>query len=140
MFEGYRQQYKESYIDAYFSIKPKWCECAAITGLFLVSIWILNHITHWFLPVIYVFALEASKIGVSRYILQIAKNKEEELTDFLYSFASLRNFTLLLVLAIIGVPAITLGFILLILPGVYLTMLISLVEFVAADQPKMTFT
>ena len=86
-----------------------------------------------------VFAYEASKIGVSRYVLQIAKNKDEELIDFLYAFMSLRNFSLLLVLVLVGIPAITIGFCLLIIPGAYLTLLFSLVEFVAADQPKMTF-
>ena len=122
----------ELYKEAYNAINGKWCELAAMAGIYFVILFNAH-----FLSYIFSFSFVAFfNLGVACYSLKVAQNKEdhqEEIKDLLCSFFSFRNLCFTLTILFVEPITVTLGLVLLIIPGIYLYLYYSLAIFICAD-------
>lgn len=110
----YKLGYSEIFSEAWAAIKEELALVAGLTFVVCFGMWVLSHI-----PYINIVLSGGVWIGYMRCLLQIQKKESMGFSDFFWGFTDLNRLLHIVILNFLQLLGIGLGFLFLIIPGIW---------------------
>ncbi len=106
--------YSEVLKESWAALKSDLALVAGLTAVYFFGVWVINHI-----PVVNVLVVGPLLMGYVKCLIQIRKKEVIGYQDFFWAFQDFNRLAHAVILGILGTIGMAIGFVLLIVPGIW---------------------